>query len=84
MENNSKKFSINGLDIAKTIRGVLITFAAVAITAVLDHVANTYTGVDYNVCISATSCIDLKFLIVPLIGGILEIGRRWVTDFRNK
>lgn len=82
MDNTSKKFSINGIDVWKTVRGVLITLLAVAITAVIDYVSGVYQNANYNLCVATNFCIDMKFIAIPLIGGIIELGRRWMTAFR--
>lgn len=80
-ETPSPKFSINGQDVWKTLRGGLIILASVVITAVLGYVATAYETWNYIVCAAELPCIDLRFLAVPVISSILELGRRWLSGW---
>lgn len=84
MDNASKKFRINWVDIYKTLRGTLLNYAAIGVLAIVAVVANDYVNWNYNVCIAPEQCIDFKFLMIPLVGGALEIARRFFTDLRKK
>lgn len=86
METNqpSKRFTINGADIWKTVRGTLINYAGIGVLAIVAVISNEYVNWNYNVCMSQTLCMDLKFLAIPLIGGAVEIVRRFFTDLRKK
>lgn len=76
--DQSPKFTLNGADIWKTVRGTLITLAAVVLTSVLSYVAAAYQDWNYVVCMD-TLCFDFRLLAIPVIGGGLEAGRRWLA-----
>ncbi len=78
-QNTSPKYTVNGVDVYKSIRGMTVTVIAVIGSAVLDSVSANYTSWQYAVC-SGTFCLDLRMVAIPLIGGLLEIGRRWFTE----
>ena len=81
--NESPKFSLNGADLWKTIRGGIITLAAVALTAMLAFVADQYQSWDYSLCVPASGgnsfCIDMRLFAIPFIGSVIELGRRFVA-----
>jgi len=78
--NTSPKFTINGTDIWKTIRGALITLAAAALTGIVAFVAAHYQAWSYQVCAPVVGCFDSAFIAIPVIGAGLELVRRWLTD----
>lgn len=79
--NTSPKWKIDLTDLWKTTRGLLITLLAVVITAILGRISASYINWNYNVCVKEIPCINLEFIAVPVIGALLELIRRWVTDF---
>lgn len=79
--NSSPKFSLNGTDIFKSLRGMLVTVVAVAGTAVLAAVSEHYLAWDYNFCVG-TFCLDLKMVAIPLIGTAVELGRRFLSNYK--
>lgn len=76
----SPRFTINGADVWKTIRGALITLASVLLTAIIAAVSSQYMDWTYNACLGAT-CMDLRVFMIPVIGGLLEFGRRYLSNF---
>lgn len=84
MNNESKKFRINWADLYKTSRGILINYAGIGVLAIIAVVSNEYVDWNYNVCATETLCMDFKFLAIPLIGGAIEMVRRFFTDLRKK
>lgn len=75
----SPKFTINGTDIWKAIRGGLVTLAAAALTGLIGFVGANYESWQYQVCLDSLPCFDAAFLAIPAIGTLLELGRRWLS-----
>lgn len=77
----SKKWTLNGTDLWKTVRGGLIILAAAAITGGITTVANSYETWNYLLCTQIVPCIDLRFIMVPAISSLIELTRRWVAGW---
>lgn len=80
----SKQFTINGTDVWKTVRGALITLAAVALAPVVAYIGANYLNWSYNVCIADYPCFDTTFIAIPVIGALLELARRWLVGQGSK
>lgn len=76
---DSQKFTINGADVWKTLRGALITLAAAALTGVVAFVAAHYQAWSYDICVGSIPCFDTSFVAIPAVGALLELGRRWLA-----
>lgn len=79
MNNASSRFSVNTTDLAKTARGLGIT----ALSAALVYLSDVYASLDYTVCLGS-QCFNTAFIAIPLVGALLELGRRFVTDYKGK
>lgn len=67
MFSTSSAFSLNSVDFWKATRTALLSLAAVVLLAV-GQWATTY---DFGV---------LSMLIVPAITGLVDLGRRWISN----
>jgi peptidoglycan hydrolase-like protein with peptidoglycan-binding domain len=75
----SNKLSLNGTDLWKTLRGALITLAAVALAPVIAYVGAHYLAWSYVVCVPHVPCFNSAFISIPAIGAVLELARRWLA-----
>lgn len=80
--NGSYKFTINGYDVWATIRGGLIIFASIVLTAIVSFVGEHYLSWQYVVALGDFT-IDLRVIAVPVISSALDLGRRYLTDLSN-
>lgn len=71
----SQRFTLNGEDFWKTIRGTFITALGAGLTWASIH----YMSVQYVVLIDGHT-VDFSLLAVALIGALIELGRRFVTE----
>lgn len=74
MNNTSPRLALNKTDWYKTFRGLAITVLATIIT----YIGAAYQ--DWQIVLPIGQGFDATVFIIPLIGGLLEIGRRFVAD----
>ena len=75
----SVKYRINKADMWKVFRGFLLLLAG----AVLTYASQIYTQIDYTIFVRDTA-IDLTPIATITIGSILEVARRFLTDYSSK
>lgn len=76
MENTSAKYQLNKTDLWKITRGFLVVLGG----AVLTYASTIYLNIDYSF-IANGKVIDLAPLMVPVLGSLIEMGRRWITNY---
>lgn len=64
----SPRFSLSADDVKKTLRGLALTVGGAALTAAAQWLSSTDFGA-YG-----------PLIVVPVLGGVLELGRRWIAD----
>ena len=69
--STSSKYQLNKTDGYKVARGFLIVMAGAALTYLTELIPNLDFG-------------NLKPLIVPIFGSLIELGRRWITDYNKQ
>lgn len=75
MNNTSPRFSLNATDLWKVLRGGAVTVLA----TILTYVASIYMNFNYTIVYGETA-INLTPFAIPVIGAIIEFGRRFVAD----
>ena len=78
MENNSTKYQLNAVDAWKIFRGFLVVLGGVVLT----YASTIYLNIDYSFMVNG-KVIDLAPLMVPIMGSLIEIGRRWITNYNS-
>jgi len=78
MENNSVKYQLNKTDLWKIFRGFLVVLGG----AILTYLSTIYLNIDYSFTANG-KVIDLAPLMVPVLGSLIEIGRRWITNYNS-
>jgi len=79
MENKSPKFRVDLVDIWKVSRGALLT----AFASILTVIGAQYANIDYRFC-TETACYSFAFIAVPVIGALLELGRRFLSNYQTQ
>ena len=67
--------TLNSTDAYKTVRGFAITLIAALVTAV----SSVYLNWDYQWAINGR-IFDLTWIAIPVIGALIELGRRYATS----
>ncbi len=73
--DTSPRMKLDRVDLRKANRGFLVTLVGSTVA----FVASVYLGLDYVVAVNGEA-YDLSMFAVPLIGYLVELGRRWVSD----
>lgn len=79
MDNTSKKYELNKVDLYKIIRGAAITLAG----AILTYIGSIYLNIDYSFTLDG-KVVDLTPVAIAIIGALLEAGRRAITNFQKE
>lgn len=79
MENTSKKYKLNAVDLWKITRGAGVIGAG----AVLTYLAPVVTQIDWQIAFKGTT-IDISPLAVLILSTLIETARRWLTNYSAK
>lgn len=79
MENNSAKYQLNAVDAWKIFRGFLVVLGG----AVFTYASTIYLNVDYSFAVQG-KVIDLAPLMVPVLGSLIELSRRYLTNYNSQ
>ncbi len=75
MRNTSTKYSLNSIDVWKTLRG----FFVIMLGAIISYVSSVYLNFDYKVVI-LDNVVDFTVPATAIIASLIELGRRYIAD----